>query len=71
MYVKNEIDLERMLEILNELLSNILVNGVELANSIENGLYTITDPGKISEAGLSDELLRIMDISVGISNRGS
>jgi hypothetical protein len=70
MYVKNDIKLERMLEILNELLSHILVNGVDLADSIENGLYRITDPGKISKAGLSDELLGIIDNSVEISNRG-
>jgi hypothetical protein len=70
MYVKNEKNLERMLEILNELLSDILVNGMELADSIENGLYTITDSGKISTAGLSDELLGIIDESVGISNSG-
>ena len=68
-YVKNDIKLEKMLEILNELLNKILVNGVELVDSIENGLYTITDPRKISTAGLSDELLGIMDKSVGISNR--
>ena len=70
MYVKNDIKLERMLEILNELLSYIVVNGTDLVDSIQNGLYTITDPKKISTAGLSNELLRIIDESVGISNRG-
>ena len=70
MYVKNDIDLGKMLHILNILLDQILVNGFNLVDSIENGLYTIMDPRKISTAGLSDVLLRIIDNSVGISNNG-
>jgi hypothetical protein len=70
MYVKNDINLGKMSDILNILLDQILVNGINLVDSIENGLYTIIDPGKISTAGLSDVLLRIIDNSVGISNNG-
>jgi hypothetical protein len=68
MYVEGKEDLERMLEILNQLINPIIVNGVDLVDSIENGLYTITDPTKISPAGLSPELLVLIDNFLQQSN---
>jgi hypothetical protein len=68
MYVKEKEDLKKMLDILNQLINPIIVNGVDLVDSIENGLYTITDPKKISTAGLSPELLGLIDNFLQQSN---
>jgi hypothetical protein len=61
MYVKKKVDLDIMSSNLNTLLTTIVVNGIEQVDSIENGLYTITDPKKISTANLNSKLLEIMD----------
>ena len=48
MYVKKQVNLEIMSRNLDILLTTITVNGIEQVDSIQNGLYTITDPAKIS-----------------------
>ena len=61
MYVKKQEDLNIMSRNLNILLTTIQVNGIEQVDSIQNGLYTIRDPVKLSTAGLDPQLLEIMD----------
>jgi hypothetical protein len=61
MYVKKQEDLDIMSRNLDILLTTIQVNGIEQVDSIQNGLYTITDPVKLSTAGLHPQLLEIMD----------
>jgi hypothetical protein len=61
MYVKDEINFDKMKENLNILLNPVLVNGEDLVDSIKNGFYNITDPSKISTAGLSPILLDLID----------
>jgi hypothetical protein len=61
MYVKKNENLDVMKRNLNELLNPVLVNGEELVDSIENGFYNITDPSKIDTAGLSQQLLELID----------
>ena len=62
MYVKKQVKLDIMSRNLDELLSTIRVNGEQQVDSIENGLYTITDQRKISTANLNPQLLGLMDM---------
>ena len=61
MYVKKVINLDILSSNLDILLRTIMVNGVEQVDSIQNGLYTITDSKKISTANLNYKLLEIMN----------
>jgi len=64
MFINDDINLHKMRENLNQLLNPIIVNGEDLVNSIENGLYVIKDSSKIETAGLSSNLLAIIDESL-------
>ena len=66
MFINDDINLHKMRENLNQLLNPIIVNGEDedLVDSIENGLYVIKDSSKIATAGLSPNLLAIIDESL-------
>jgi hypothetical protein len=54
-------DDSRLKDNLTKLLSTIVVNGVELVDTINNGLYTIHSEAKLSVGKLSSEMLTLMD----------
>ncbi len=61
MYVNKVINFDILSSNLDLLLRTITVNGKEQVQSIQNGLYTITDPRYLSTANLNPKLLEIMN----------
>jgi hypothetical protein len=66
--VKNQFQLINEKYKINKLLSNSKICGEELVDSIENGLYNITNSSKIFTADLSPEMLELIDNFLKKSN---
>ena len=56
-----DLDFTKLKTNLDSLLTNVIVNGIELVDSINGGLYTITSPDKIYPGELNKKLLELMD----------
>jgi hypothetical protein len=65
---KNQFQLINEKYKINKLLSNSKICGEELVDSIENGLYNITNSSKIFTADLSPEMLELIDNFLKKSN---
>jgi hypothetical protein len=67
--VKNKFDLINHKNKINQLLNNSKIYGLNLFDSVENGLYIIKKPEKIQTVYLSPQLIQIVNNFIKLYNR--